>query len=219
MEELQLVEDSGQETLLDEPNLSASPTTSLYESPAAPPPTRRPHKGSRLGADRPAQDVKWVEEVEGDGDDEGLETEVRDGTAPQGTEKDTVRRPSLSPQQPTDTTVKSLTRGRMTFRRQSTLGLFDENKRKRWIYSPDIPFPDLLNLLPPACRKFFTRLDREIDRVEEFYGAREADALRRYAQLAAQWKELANHKKELEVGSALPSCAYLTPPRHTRAVQ
>ncbi|BGP02696.1 EXS family protein/ERD1/XPR1/SYG1 family protein [Rhodotorula toruloides ATCC 204091] len=52
--------------------------------------------------------------------------------------------------------------------------------------------------IPPQCRRFFTLLDRELERVTSFYADRETEATKRFEQLDAQWKELANHKKEFQ---------------------
>lgn len=47
------------------------------------------------------------------------------------------------------------------------------------------------SLSAPHCAKWFTILDRELDRVSKFYEDREAEAVKRFAELSMQWKELA----------------------------
>lgn len=60
-----------------------------------------------------------------------------------------------------------------------------------------------LNCLGHQCRRFFTLLDRELDKVSSFYGEREEAAIRRFEELSEQWKELADHKKEFQVSFSL----------------
>ena len=107
------------------------------------------------------------------------------------------------PSKPSAGPVGGLMRG-LTMRKGSiALGNDDgvAAKDKKWRYSPDTPLSDLLEQLPPGSRKFFTVLDREFDRVSEFYGARELDAVRRYKNLEDQWKALEEHKREYQVSS------------------
>ncbi|KAK4704706.1 hypothetical protein P7C70_g1494, partial [Phenoliferia sp. Uapishka_3] len=74
-------------------------------------------------------------------------------------------------------------------------GAMDVNPRKwRKEYSPTLSLDELLKILPPACRKFFTILDRELEKVESFYGTKEEEANKRLAELKSQWRELADHK-------------------------
>lgn len=56
-----------------------------------------------------------------------------------------------------------------------------------------------INSLGPQCRRFFTLLDRELDKVSTFYGDREEGAVKRFEELSSQWKELADHKQAFKV--------------------
>ncbi|GAA5941117.1 hypothetical protein JCM1841_003062 [Sporobolomyces salmonicolor] len=71
---------------------------------------------------------------------------------------------------------------------------------KRWRpgFSPDIDLAEITQRLPHQCRRFFTLLDRELEKVEGFYADREGEMLKRFEELSAQWQELANHKKEYQ---------------------
>ncbi|BGP16090.1 hypothetical protein JCM10213_007531 [Rhodosporidiobolus nylandii] len=72
------------------------------------------------------------------------------------------------------------------------------NRRWRDGLSPSMDLAEICERIPPQCRKFFTMLDKELERVSGFYSDREAEAVERYQQLSAQWKELADHKKEFQ---------------------
>ncbi|GJN89321.1 hypothetical protein Rhopal_002301-T1 [Rhodotorula paludigena] len=74
----------------------------------------------------------------------------------------------------------------------------DQRRRWREGFSPNMDLPELFERLTPQCRRFFTLLDRELERVTGFYADREEEAVRRFQQLRAQWDELANHKKEFQ---------------------
>ncbi|EIW72108.1 hypothetical protein TREMEDRAFT_70627 [Tremella mesenterica DSM 1558] len=90
--------------------------------------------------------------------------------------------------------------------------------------SPRIParsaktFEELYGLLEPDEKAFFDLLDRELNKVETFYRAREGEAIRRAHDLRDQLRELAEHRKiyheiypegtpewETKVGRILPS--------------
>ena len=104
--------------------------------------------------------------------------------------------------QQTRATTGGLLRG-LTMRKGSIPLVSDDaqKKDKKWRYSPDTSLPDLLEQLPPASRKFFAVLDREFDRVSDFYEARELDAVRRFENLKEQWEALEEHKREYQVSS------------------
>lgn len=94
----------------------------------------------------------------------------------------------------------------MTAKRMESLitGVGDVNpKRWRKGYSPALDLKELLPILPPQCRRFFIVLDRELDKVEDFYKEREKDAVKRFEELKSQWSELADHKKEFQVRDPL----------------
>ncbi|GAA5999027.1 Syg1p [Rhodotorula paludigena] len=74
----------------------------------------------------------------------------------------------------------------------------DQRRRWREGFSPNMDLPELFEHMTPQCRRFFTLLDRELERVTGFYADREEEAVRRFQQLRAQWDELANHKKEFQ---------------------
>ncbi|GAA5901324.1 hypothetical protein JCM5296_006760 [Sporobolomyces johnsonii] len=71
---------------------------------------------------------------------------------------------------------------------------------KRWRpgFSPQMDLAELIKRLPHQCRRFFTILDRELDKVTGFYADREGEMVKRFEELSAQWQELANHKKEYQ---------------------
>jgi len=56
-------------------------------------------------------------------------------------------------------------------------------------------FEDLYKTLEPDEKAFFDLLQRELDKVESFYNAREGDAQRRAHDLRDQLLELAQHRK------------------------
>lgn len=66
-------------------------------------------------------------------------------------------------------------------------------------YPPTLTLDELLKILPRACRRFFTLLDRELEKVSAFYQEREDEAVKRFNDLAVQWKELQAHRKAFEV--------------------
>ncbi|KAL7418429.1 Xenotropic and polytropic retrovirus receptor 1 [Cryptotrichosporon argae] len=84
-------------------------------------------------------------------------------------------------------------------------------------------FEELYGTLEPDERAFFDLLDRELDKVEAFYHARETDAVRRAHELRGQLRELAEHRKifhdiydgvpewEAKVGQILPGRAARLP--------
>ncbi|GAA5838875.1 hypothetical protein JCM11251_003725 [Rhodosporidiobolus azoricus] len=72
------------------------------------------------------------------------------------------------------------------------------NRRWRHGLSPSMELEEIYKQVPPQCRKFFTLLDRELDRVSGFYADREGEAVKRYEELSAQWRELQSHKKEYQ---------------------
>jgi hypothetical protein len=65
---------------------------------------------------------------------------------------------------------------------------------RRWRdgLSPSMELEEIYEKIPPQCRRFFTLLDKELERVTSFYADREAEAVERYEQLSYQWKELAS---------------------------
>ncbi|GAA5978749.1 hypothetical protein JCM11641_006165 [Rhodosporidiobolus odoratus] len=105
------------------------------------------------------------------------------------------------------------------------------NRRWRDDLSPAMELEEIYAKIPTQCRKFFTLLDKELDRVSGFYADREAETVKRYEDLSAQWKELANHKKEFQafranelhapafVSSLLPKHAHLPPVPGTNLVR
>ncbi|GAA5899437.1 hypothetical protein JCM6882_009116 [Rhodosporidiobolus microsporus] len=86
--------------------------------------------------------------------------------------------------------------GRGTSQRKETLK--GPNRRWRQGLSPTMELEEIHKEIPPQCRKFFTLLDRELERVSGFYADREGEAVKRYEDLSAQWRELARHKKEYQ---------------------
>lgn len=79
---------------------------------------------------------------------------------------------------------------------------------RSWRYSPSLPLDELLSRLPPQTRKFFSRLDKEFERVESFYEEQETKAWARYQELRDQWEELERHKREYNVSQrALSRCS------------
>ncbi|KAF9458971.1 SPX domain-containing protein [Collybia nuda] len=58
-----------------------------------------------------------------------------------------------------------------------------------------LPLHDLLTLLSPQELAFFTKLDAELDKIESFFAAREAEMQARTKLLHVQLEELSDHKK------------------------
>ncbi|GLB42048.1 putative EXS family protein [Lyophyllum shimeji] len=58
-----------------------------------------------------------------------------------------------------------------------------------------LPLKDLLVQLDPTERAFFTALDAQLDKIESFYTAREAEMIARTKVLRMQLEELGDHKK------------------------
>ncbi|SGY45788.1 BQ5605_C001g00338 [Microbotryum silenes-dioicae] len=56
----------------------------------------------------------------------------------------------------------------------------------------------LLELAPPASKRFFGLMDDELERVSSFYADRETEAFARFEELSGQWKELQSHRKEYQ---------------------
>lgn len=73
--------------------------------------------------------------------------------------------------------------------------------RSMTLPSPYLPartastFEELYDSLAPDEQAFFDFLDKELQKVESFYLARQADALRRGEELRAQLRELAEHRR------------------------
>lgn len=82
-------------------------------------------------------------------------------------------------------------------RRSTYIVPANEVNPTRWRkpYSPEWPLDKLYATLPPQNRRFFVILDRELDRIDGFYGDRLRDAEKRFGELEAQWLELAEHKR------------------------
>lgn len=64
--------------------------------------------------------------------------------------------------------------------------------------------------MTPQERKFFTVLDKELEKVEAFYSEREAEALDRYKVLREQLDQLAEHRQEYLAQHGQPS-KYIKP--------
>ncbi|KAG0659046.1 hypothetical protein C6P46_005342 [Rhodotorula mucilaginosa] len=100
---------------------------------------------------------------------------------------------------------------------------FNSPAKRKWRtgFSPDMSLRELQDAMPKQSRRFVKMLDRELERVSGFYADREGEAVERYEQLSAQWRELVNHKKEFQafrqrelqppqiVSSILPKHAHL----------
>ncbi|KLT45695.1 EXS-domain-containing protein [Cutaneotrichosporon oleaginosum] len=56
-------------------------------------------------------------------------------------------------------------------------------------------FEELYDTLEPDEKAFFDLLDQQLEKVENFYSAREAEATRRFHQLSDQLKQLAEHRR------------------------
>lgn len=62
-----------------------------------------------------------------------------------------------------------------------------------------LPLRDLLALLNPQELAFFTALDAQLEKIESFYTAREAEMQARTKLLHVQLDELSDHKKLVQV--------------------
>ncbi|WRT70222.1 uncharacterized protein IL334_007217 [Kwoniella shivajii] len=120
-----------------------------------------------------------------------------------------------------------------TFKGGKSPGLGPRSLRSMTLPSPALPmrspgppiktadnFEELYKQLEPDEQDFFDFLEHELDKVENFYLAREGEAMRRAHDLKDQLKELAEHRKiyhelypagipewEAKVGKLLPNAA------------
>lgn len=71
---------------------------------------------------------------------------------------------------------------------------------KRWRAGFDaaMDLDDERRKVPEHSARFFDQLDAELDKVTEFYKAREDEAGNRFDELSAQWHELVTHKREFQ---------------------
>jgi hypothetical protein len=69
---------------------------------------------------------------------------------------------------------------------------FNSPAKRKWRtgFSPDMSLRELQDAMPKQSRRFVKMLDRELERVSGFYADREGEAVERYEQLSAQWREL-----------------------------
>lgn len=69
---------------------------------------------------------------------------------------------------------------------------FSSPAKRKWRtgFSPDMSLRELQDAMPKQSRRFVNMLDRELERVSGFYADREGEAVERYEQLSAQWREL-----------------------------
>ena len=69
---------------------------------------------------------------------------------------------------------------------------FSSPAKRKWRtgFSPDMSLRELQDAMPKQSRRFVKMLDRELERVSGFYADREGEAVDRYEQLSAQWREL-----------------------------
>lgn len=105
-----------------------------------------------------------------------------------------------SPRTPTTAFLRNL-----SFRRPTLSLPSPSNKSSKWRggFPPTLTREQLDILLPDSCRRFFVILDRELERVQSFYGEREENAVTQFQALSSQWMELRRHKAEFQV-SLLP---------------
>ena len=69
---------------------------------------------------------------------------------------------------------------------------FSSPAKRKWRtgFSPGMSLRELQEAMPKQSRRFVKMLDRELERVSGFYADREGEAVERYEQLSAQWREL-----------------------------
>jgi hypothetical protein len=67
-----------------------------------------------------------------------------------------------------------------------------------------LPLHELITQLSPEEKSFFIMLDRELDKIESFYLAREKETQERSRVLQGQLNELHEHKRIVQV--RFPSC-------------
>ncbi|GAA5989572.1 hypothetical protein JCM10908_000534 [Rhodotorula pacifica] len=120
-----------------------------------------------------------------------------DSDATQGTGQALIRDP------PSDFSGKSnapKTRTRSFSRARPSTRDFNAPAKRRWRaeFSPDMSLRELQDAMPKQSRRFVKLLDRELERVSGFYADREEEAVKRFEELSAQWRELMNHKKEFQ---------------------
>ena len=64
---------------------------------------------------------------------------------------------------------------------------------------PKLPLQEILAGLTPLERAFFTTLDEQLEKVENFYQARETELQARARVLKEQLEELGDHRKFIHV--------------------
>ncbi|KAK4056864.1 Xenotropic and polytropic retrovirus receptor 1 [Microbotryomycetes sp. JL221] len=75
----------------------------------------------------------------------------------------------------------------------------DFNPRKwRKPFSNAMSLEKVYELCPSTSKRFIDTIEGELARVAQFYESREADAVRRFEELSAQWQELQDHKKDFQ---------------------
>lgn len=86
----------------------------------------------------------------------------------------------------------SQTRTRAFARPSAPTRDFNSPAKRRWRtgFSPDVSLRELQDAMPKQSRRFVAMLDRELERVSSFYADREEEAVKRYEELSAQWREL-----------------------------
>lgn len=91
----------------------------------------------------------------------------------------------------------------------------DQRRRWREGFSPNMDLPELFEHMTPQCRRFFTLLDRELERVTGFYADREEEAVRRFQQLRAQWDELASTLSDIPLSLRVVLITFLQTTRRS----
>lgn len=85
-------------------------------------------------------------------------------------------------------------------------GDFNPKKfRNGFTDSSSTTISDFKASLSPQCKRFFDILDKELDRVADFYAEREEEAVKRFQELELNWKQLTAHKMEFRVRIAFQS--------------
>jgi hypothetical protein len=105
---------------------------------------------------------------------------------------------------PLDTTPRTPTAGfirHLSFRRPTLALSSPSSKSNKWRggFPATLTREQLEIQLPDSCKRFFVILDRELERVQGFYGEREENAVKQFQELSSQWMELRRHKAEFQV--------------------
>lgn len=104
-------------------------------------------------------------------------------------------------------------------RRNSAWSLSGDVRPRIYRYPADLPFQQLVELLPPQSHKLFQLLDAELAKVSNFFGLREAEAVARFNEIVSNLAALEDHKKEYRHAHDHPSAGIANADRFVSALR